>query len=202
MNKLACSIAWVAGALLTSGIIPQALAEDGDAKWLVRTTVIGVSTDASSDVLRLDVDDTVDVALDVTYFFTPNIGIDVLATFLNTEVSAAALGSLGSVDLLPPIVTLQWHFAPQAQVRPYVGLGFNYNVFSNESGTLRTINANIDNTFGFVTQVGLDYMLNKKLSLNADLKYLTLDTDVSTTLGNDELELDAFIVGVGLGYRF
>lgn len=202
MNKLACSTAWVAGALLTFSMMPQALAESADAKWLVRTTVIGVNIDAKSRVLRLDADDTVAVALDVTHFFTPNIGLGVLATFLNTEVSAAGLGSLGSVDVLPPIVTLQWHFAPQAQVRPYVGLGFNYNVFSNESGTLRTINTHIDNTFGFVAQVGLDYMLDKRLSLNADLKYLTLDADVKTNLGNDELELDAFIVGVGLGYRF
>lgn len=203
MNKSTLGMRGVAGAILALGIISPALAQDGgDARWLVRTTVIGVLTNASSPTLGLDVRNTTDVALDVTYFLTPNVAIDVLATFLNTEVSAKGLGSLGSVDLLPPIVTAQWHFAPQAQVRPYVGIGFNYNHFSRESGTLNAIHAKIENKVGWVAQAGLDYMLTKSLSLNADLKYLQVKPEVTTDLGNDKLNLKATIIGVGLGYRF
>ena len=203
MNKLTRGMRWVACATLALGIGSPAFAQvAGDPQWLVRTTVIGVLTNASSRTLGLDVKDTTDVALDITYFATPNIGLNLLATFLNTEVTAKGFGSVGSVDLLPPILTVQWHFAPQAQVRPYVGIGFNYNHFSRESGTLSAIHTKIENKFGGVVQVGLDYMLTKSLSLNADLKYLQVKPEVRTDLGNDKLNLRATIIGVGLGYRF
>lgn len=90
-------------------------------------------------------------------------------------------------------------------MRPYVGAGFNYNVFYNESGTLDAVGAHIDNTFGFVAQAGLDYMLSDRFSLNADFKHLTLDADVNVGAApalNDVLKVDAFIFGVGLGYHF
>ena len=203
MNKLTRGMRWVAGATLAFCMVSPAFAQvAGDPLWLVRTTVIGVLTNASSRTLGLDVKDTTDVALDITYFATPNIGLNLLATFLNTEVTAKGFGSVGSVDLLPPILTVQWHFAPQAQVRPYVGIGFNYNHFSRESGTLSAIHTKIENKFGGVVQVGLDYMLTKSLSLNADLKYLQVKPEVRTDLGNDKLNLRATISGLGVGYRF
>lgn len=203
MSKLTGGARWITSLILAFFIGSPALAQvGGDPQWLVRTTVIGVLTNASSKTLGLDVKDTTDVALDITYFATPNIGLNLLATFLNTEVTAKGLGSIGSVDLLPPILTVQWHFAPQATLRPYVGAGFNYNHFSRESGTLSAIHAKIENKFGGVLQVGVDYMLTKNLSLNADLKYLQVKPNVRTDLGNDRLDLKATIIGVGLGYRF
>ena len=203
MSNKTSGIRWIASASLAFCMVSPALAQvSGDAQWLVRTTVIGVFTNASSRTLGLDVKDTIDVALDGTYFVTPNIGLNLLATFLNTEVTAKGLGSLGSVDLLPPILTVQWHFLPQAQVRPYVGIGFNYNHFTRASGTLSAIHTKIENKFGGVVQVGMDYMLTKSLSLNADLKYLQVKPEVRTDLGTDKLNLRATIIGVGLGYRF
>ena len=83
-----------------------------------------------------------------------------------------------------------------------MGVGINYNHFYHYSGTLKAVNAEIDDTVGFVAQAGLDYMLTKTLSLNVDLKYLAVRPDVKTTLGNDKLNLKATIFGVGLGYRF
>lgn len=200
MNKLTSLASWLATIALTFSMISSSFAQTGDI--VIRTTVITASTHASSRTLRLDVGNATSVAVDGTYFVTPNIGINVLATFLNTEVKAKSLGSLGSVDLLPPIFTVQYHFAPEGQIRPYAGLGFNYNHFYRYSGTLKTVNAKIDDKVGFVAQLGLDYMLSKTLSLNADLKYLDVRPDVKTTLGNDKLNLRATIFGVGLGYRF
>ncbi len=188
----------------------KAAADAGD--FLVHSTVIGVFTDASSSSLDLDIDSTESVALDATYFVTHNIGVNVLATFLNFNVetdSAAVQGlaskDLGSVDLLPPIVSAQYHFSPDSAVSPYVSAGFNYNIFSSESGHLNDLGVEVDDTFGWVVGAGLDYSITENVSLNADLKYLTFEADVNVgadpTL-NDELEVDAWIVGVGLGFKF
>lgn len=171
-------------------------------KWLIRSTAIHANTDAKSGALNLDLDNDTAIAVDGTYFFTPNIGVNVLATFLDFEVTSNG-NTLGAVEDLPPIFTLQYHFAPEAAVRPYIGLGFNYNIFSGESGTLTTLGAEVENTIGYVAQVGLDYMLTKNLSLNLDLKYLTFDADIEINNAKaDELEVDAVIAGIGLGYRF
>lgn len=186
-------------------LIWSAAADPADQPWQVRTTAISLFLDAKSDVLDLDVDDQFDLALDVTYFFTPSLAVNVLATTTNLEVESSVVGgSLGSVDLLPPIVTAQYHFAPDAPIRPYAGIGFNYNVFSNESGQLNTLAVKVDDAFGGVAEIGADNPVGDHVFINGNFKYLILETDVDVgadpTL-NDELDVDAFIVGAGLGYR-
>ncbi len=176
--------------------------------WNIHTTGIIVNTNASSNStasggLDLDLDNDIRIAVDATYFFTPHIGLNVLATTLNFDVESAGT-SLGSVSVLPPIFTLQYHFSPDdPKIRPYVAAGFNYNIFYNESGTLDTLNAEVENTIGWVIGGGADFMLTSNVSLNADLKYLMFDADVKVGgVTADELDVDAWILGVGIGYHF
>ena len=50
---------------------------------------------------------------------------------------------------------------------------------------------------------GVDYMLNASLSVNADLKFLSFEADVDVDGSKvDELEVDAWILGLGIGYHF
>lgn len=188
-------------AVTTMITLPAAAQEAGSAKGMVRSTVIGVFTDTKSNALDLDAKRDFGVAVDLTYFPIPNIGVNLLATFLSPEVEAGG-ASLGSVKLLPPILTVQWHFLPEAGVQPYLGAGVNANIFYDESGTLETINADVKSKIGLIGQFGADFMLPGGVWLNLDLKYLRLRTDVETDLGNSELPVDAAIVGAGVGYRF
>ncbi len=201
MKKLTQYAAWLGSGLLTLSMTAPSSAQTAG-ETLLRTTVISVKPNASSKVFGLSVGNATSVALDGTYFITPNLGLNVLATFFKTEVSAKGLGSLGSVNLLPPIFSLHYHFLPQESIRPYAGVGFNYNRFFGYSGTLSTINTRIENKVGFVATVGADFVLTKSLSLNVDLKYLQVKPEVRTSLGNDTLDLRATILGVGVGYRF
>lgn len=187
--------------------------------WQVRTTANGFFFDASSGILDLDVENTADFAFDVTYFLTRNLAIQVLATYINTQVQSKAASALlggtpndnvGAVDLLPPIVTAQWHFTNFASqgVEPYVGIGFNYNHFGNESGQLRALGASVDDQFGFVTEVGSDIALSRiapGLYANVNFKYLYTKTDVKVDSNHaldDKLKINAYILGAGVGYRF
>ncbi len=188
--------------------------------WQVRTTANGFFFDASSDgPLDLDIEDTADFAFDVTYFFTRNLAVQVLATFINTQVQSAGASALlgpfpddnvGAVDLLPPIVTAQYHFnrISGSHMEPYVGIGFNYNHFGNESGQLRTVGASVDDQFGFVAEIGTDIdlsVIGPGLFGNFNFKYLYTEADVEVDANsalNDTLEINAYIVGAGIGYRF
>jgi len=176
--------------------------------WKIRTSAIGLFFDVDSD-LGLDLDSTADAAVDVTYFLNRHVAVQALATFVNTEVKSGAT-SLGSVDVLPPIFTVQWHFVDMVPkgVDPYVGVGFNFNHFDNESGDLDRVPmvgpVRVEDTFGFAAEAGIDYAINEHLFVNATYKFVTFDADVEAVGGPtvDELETDAHIAGVGIGYHF
>lgn len=191
---------WLMGGMLVVAASTMPVVAAAQSPWLVRTTGIVIFTDAKSNALDLDVPDMTDLAVDVTYHFTDNVAVNVLATFLNPEVKSGS-DSLGSVGLIPPIVTAQYVFNPASTTRFYAGAGFNYNLFYDETGALDTINAEVDDTVGIVAQLGLDHKLSDSVTLNLDLKFLQFKADVKVDGDKvDELDMDAFILGAGLGF--
>ena len=75
----------------------------------------------------------------VTYMITDHIGTELLVAWpfthgLDVKSSNSALnGRIGYVTQLPPTLSLQWHFNPEGVVRPYVGVGMNWTMFSDET---------------------------------------------------------------------
>ena len=73
----------------------------------------------------------------------------------------------------------------------------------NSSGTLAALDASVEDTVGLVIGAGFDTMLSESLSFNFDLKYLTLDADIKVGgTKADVLDVDAWIVGIGIGVHF
>ncbi|MCE1968389.1 outer membrane beta-barrel protein, partial [Enterobacter hormaechei] len=99
------------------------------------------------------------------------------------EVELGGVG-IGSVKHLPPTLTLQYHFNPEGQIRPYAGLGLNYTRFSSvdlDAGTVLggSVPLRIDrSSFGWAAQVGADVQIAPKWFLNFDVKYVAIDTDI------------------------
>ena len=158
--------------------------------------------------------------LDISYFFTDNIAAELIAGTSRHKVSGSILPALGSsvdvgkVSLLPPTLTVQYHFLPKSRVSPYVGAGINYTLFYNEDAAntrnaagLAVTNTDYKNKFGWALQAGVDVALVGNWSLNFDVKKIFLKTDVTaqTNLGvpvRSSVRLDPWLVGVGVGYRF
>jgi outer membrane protein len=179
--------------------------------WQVRVRGIGVVPDESGSIFPIGGDVAIDDAyapeLDITYFFTKHIATELILATANHEVDGnnTSLGNvdLGDVWILPPTLTLQYHFTPDNRWSPYAGAGINYTVFYNEdSGAVNDIE--YDNEFGYVLQAGIDYKLDEHWLLNADVKKLFLETDVSVNNGaiTSEVDIDPWIIGLGVGYRF
>ena len=183
----------------------EVLAEDN---WIVRARVALVAPDASSNnvpgVGTLDVDNNITLGLDITRFFTPNLAAELILGTTTHEVVASTLGSIGSVSVLPPTLTLQYHFAPNATFRPYAGIGINYTIFYNKTGdTLSTLD--LDDSFGPAFQLGADWMLTKRASINFDVKYIGIETEVSNNVTGVklfDLDVNPWVIGIGVGYRF
>lgn len=126
--------------LAAAGAAP-AQAAAGD--FLLRARAIVVApNDSSGDVLpafpgeRVKVDNSVAPEVDLTWFVTNNIGLELIAATTKHHIDGASgttgsIGRLASTWVLPPTLTAQYHFAPNGHVRPYVGAGINYTIFWN-----------------------------------------------------------------------
>jgi outer membrane protein len=217
------AIATVAlGAAMLAGSAP-ALAEAGD--WQIRGRFLVVAPqDSSGDVLPAFPGEKVSVGkaytpeLDFTYFMTNNLGLElILATTKHSAYgktgTTAAVGKLLDTWVLPPTLTLQYHFAPEASFRPYVGAGVNYTIFYNSraSGSLEAAvgdtDVSLSNSFGWALQAGADIPLNNKLFLNFDVKYIDMSTRArlnTTAIGRQSVRVDInpLVVGFGIGTRF
>lgn len=185
----------------------SAFADQGDI--LARFRVINVSPKTSSnstlDVINTSVKSDTVPELDFTYMITNNIGAELILGTSRHEVKSD-LGSLGKVSVLPPTLTLQYHFTPQNDFRPYVGAGVNYTRFYSNGLRLPGGGASVNvdkNSFGGALQVGADYAINKNWFVNVDVKKLYISTKVSTG-GTDlgTLHIDPWVYGIGFGTKF
>jgi len=153
----------------------------------------------------VDVDSDLKPTIQAEYFFSPNLGVEVLAALpfkheirLNGAVAA-------DVKQLPPTVSVQYHFNTDGKVRPFLGAGLNYTRFFgvDESGPLTGTQLNLDSSFGLALHAGIDFDLNDKWMLMIDARKIDIDTDVSLN-GADigSVAIDPLVFGASVGFRF
>lgn len=209
-----------AAAILSAASAPAA-AEQGD--WLVRLRGIVVAPNEDAGPVlptfptaSVSVDDAIVPELDFTYFFTNNIGAElILATSphdVSGEGALVGLGEIADAMVLPPTLTLQYHFAPDAAFRPYVGAGINYTIFYNEDAktsltdAIGATNVSMDDSFGWAVQAGFDIPISDRVFLNADVKYIDIDTTATLTTGalvnTVDVDIDPLVFGIGIGMKF
>ena len=156
--------------------------------------------------LRAAVSDGWAPTIGLTYFYTDNIAVEVIAG--TTRHTIRAVGPATDVVVhktwvLPPVVTLQYHFAPKSQVSPYVGAGVNYMIFysgSNQNG----FKVDLNDRFGAALQAGVDVALQGAWSLNLDAKKVFFKTDAAINGGalKSNVHLDPWVLSAGVGYKF
>ena len=185
----------------------QALAQDSN--WLLRARAVHIDTANESTPLagagasdRIHVSTKTIPEVDVSYFFTPNLAAELILTYPQKHDVTLDGQRIGSFRHLPPTLTAQYHFAPHATVRPYVGAGVNYTRISR----VKLLNgaANLEkDSWGLALQAGVDILLDARWSLNVDVKRANIRSDV--LLGGakaSEVRVDPLLFGVGVAYRF
>ncbi len=144
--------------------------------------------------------------VDASYFFTPNVAVEVIATSPQKHTVYLSGNRIGSLRHLPPTVTLQYHFAPEnALVRPYIGAGLNYTRFSAVKLSAAGGDVTLEkSSVGFAFQIGADFPITQNLSFNVDFKKIDISTEAKhSTLGKlGTVKIDPAVFGVGIGYRF
>ncbi len=173
---------------------------------LVRARALNVRPDVSSSMNISDsvkIDDSVVPEVDFTYFFTPNVSAELIAGVTPHNVSTKGGVDAGDVWLLPPTLTLQYHFTGLNGVIPYVGAGVNYtHFFSPDGGSLG--DAKYSDSWGGALQVGADIPLQNNWYANVDVKKIFINTNAKfaneTVTAN--VDIDPWVIGAGVGYKF
>jgi len=189
-----------------------ALADPGDI--LVRIRGVAVVPDVTDNFapIKVSADSQIVPEIDGTYFLTNNIAVELIAATTKHIVRETGIpgiptnSMLGSVWLLPPTLTVQYHFAPQGtSFRPYVGAGVNYTFMysASDSGALSPAHLSYGDNFGYAIQAGADIPIGTQgFFLNVDLKKIFLSTTVKlagSKLGS--ASLDPWLIGVGIGVK-
>ncbi|WP_299869429.1 OmpW family protein [uncultured Hoeflea sp.] len=183
--------------------------------WQVRLRALGVITDDKGSVDQipgsgLSYSDSVTPELDISYFFTDNIAAELILGTTKANINGtgtiAGLGQVGEVWVLPPTVTLQYHFTDFGAFKPYVGAGVNYTIFYEQDGVGALTSIDVEDTFGAALQVGFDYMIDENWGFNVDVKKLFLEPKWSGVTGGTTItgkaKLNPWLIGTGLTYRF
>jgi len=229
-TKLATALLAALG--LSAITAPVYAYEAGD--WLVRGRVINVNPKDDSGQLYLSaggstyagagqgvqVDDDTVPELDITYMLSKNWGVELILGYskhtVKGEKNWGVLGDVIDSKVLPPTLTLQYHFMPDADIRPYVGAGINYTYFFDEevAGDVLDVpgaDVKLDSSWGLALQAGVDVALNHDWFVNFDVKYIDIDTEAhfSDILAQNSgikarinADIDPIVWGIGIGRRF
>lgn len=188
---------------------------------LVRAGVAGVLPSGESDEItgiaagaKVEADDGISLGINFTYMATDNVGVELLAAWpfshdikpTGTLPGLGVTSTVAETDQLPPTVTLQWHFAPSSNIRPYVGAGLNYTTFFNTStsGALTNVGLNLDSSWGLAGEAGVDIDINNDWFVSGQVWYMDIDTEatIGNGIGKYDVAIDPWVYMVGIGTHF
>ncbi|HEY0335247.1 MAG TPA: OmpW family outer membrane protein [Stenotrophomonas sp.] len=148
--------------------------------------------------------------LSASYFINDNFAVELwgAADKFNNRVRGPANGKIGTVEQQPIAISGQYHFGQADNVfRPFVGVGYYESNFSNEkidglAGTGEHVS--LETAKGAIGTVGVDMNINSTWFARADARYMHSrpELNVAGAGTGDELKLDPWTVGFGVGARF
>lgn len=201
-------------------------AQQAEPNRMVRVRAVHIDTANKSDGVAaaaipadaIQVSNKTIPEIDFSYFFSRNLAAELVLTYpqkhdVTVTRSAAGAFGAGSFKHLPPTLTLQYHFAPDGQFRPYVGAGVNYTRISNVNlapldAVTRTLVAGSNsldkNSWGGALQFGFDVKVGPNSFINFDVKKVYIQSNLThSTLGKlSTVKVDPVLLGIGYGVKF
>ena len=215
LMKTMISVAALAGI----GLVTSAHAEDfkvlQKGSFVIDTRISQVSSSAKTEIftaagvdsgLHVKVGSSTVPTLGFRYFLTDNLAVEGILGTSHHKLNAANATSSTYVHdtwVLPPVVALQYHFAPKAQFNPYVGAGVNLMEFYSSTDH-NSFAVKLKSGGGYAVQAGADIALKGPWSLNIDYKkvYFTTKANINNNALKASVHLDPSVLSIGLGYRF
>lgn len=199
--------------------------------WRIRLRGVAVMPQESATIGVIGGDAKISTSyipeLDFTYFFDRHFAAELIlgttrhkVSTVSSDLSAIGAGSnanvdLGKVWLLPPTLTLQYHY-PVGKFNPYLGAGINYTIFYSADQGPVVKDISYKNKFAFAAQAGFDIDISKRMFVNVDVKKLFLSTTATVDASNltpagspqlspvlqnieADVKIKPWLLGVGIG---
>jgi len=168
----------------------------------------------------VDVKSASSIGMSVNYYQSNNISYQFyVAPAIDFDIhgagSLAVLGHVSTVDVLLPTALVNYTFDQFGAVKPYLGVGINYTIFSAEKSTAVLEGAlggatevQLKNSFGLAAQAGIRFNINKQWYVNANYLWIDVDstahinTSAVGTMRTVDLKIDPSVIYASVGYRF
>jgi outer membrane protein len=171
----------------------------------------------TSSTSRTDVnfDGDLGYGVNANVFFGDHLSVDFAAARVHPDVNLTQAGFAnfnGRMSMIPLTAVLQWHFAPNGFIDPYIGGGAAYFLFDDIKGAngpndIPFNRIDFKDDAGFAANAGLAIKLGSNFDVHGDVKYVPLrasGTVVFPTGPNSEarIKLNPVIASAGVGFRF
>lgn len=180
--------------------------------WLVRGRLMGtIPVEQTSRIAIVGGQNKTPTALlpdgDVSYFLTDHIAIEgqVGAVRIRPKIRNSLVGDLaiGSIWNAAAMAIVQYHLLPGARFNPYLGVGVAVTAPIAINPAKEIPDFSLKAQTSAVLQAGFDYHLVGNWFGNASAKYVFVPRQSYTIAGVAvAVDLNMFVVGAGLGYRF
>jgi outer membrane protein len=180
----------------------------GQFQLLLRGVYLDPQNRGGSQPAELHLDGGLYGELSAAWFMTPAFSMELslaqLSSFNSSIVGGPVPIESGPIRLMPNTWTLQYNFAADSTLRPYVGAGLHYTTLSIQPPGSEVIN--IENTqLGWVLQAGADLRIAHGWFVNADLRYLGgLEPTMSVKQPAYTITgyINPLLISAGVGFRW
>jgi outer membrane protein len=206
-DKMRTTISALAMIALLASAGAAAAQQRGD--WTLGFGIGSVNPQSDTGVIagaNSTIDDDIRPTITFEYFIRDNLGIEILAaTPFEHTVTLAGLGDVAETMHLPPTISLNYHFANDSAVTPFVGAGLNYTAFldTDAIGALTGDDVSIDDSIGLALQAGLDYAVSDRAAVRFNVRWMDIDADVHVNgVFQGTAEIDPMVYGISYVMRF
>lgn len=162
--------------------------------------------------VQFDSDTGYGVSLNI---FFGRLSTELAVSQVDSPVALQARGRAANLtprrtSLIPVTATLQYHFAPDSMIDPYVGAGAMYILFGDlsegKAGDLAVDEIESDD-LGYLFNFGLNVELTEQLGFILDAKYVPSGGSARGILNNQQgtethIRMSPIVVSTGISYRF
>jgi OOP family OmpA-OmpF porin len=197
-------------ACVIAGVLASTAASADHSTWIVRAGVHDVIPSSSNGSIRepdgtkydLDISDAIGPTFSVEYMTNENWGVELFAGApFKHDYRLQGVAGKGQVSVLPPTLSVIWHWNPDGRVRPYLGAGIHETLLFDE----KPKGVDLRDVFNVAAVGGLDVLFSEHWFASADLRWYNMDSSVHLDGVSHEIgvaSIDPFVLGLMVGYRF
>ena len=166
-----------------------------------------------ADPTTIDFDGNVGYGAAANVFFSDRLSVEFAISRVDTDTTVrrrAVTTPGGNLEMMPVTGVLQFHFAPNGVIDPYLGAGAAYVLFDDvaDNGVSGLEKIDFEDDAGLAINAGIGIRLGQRFGIVLDGKYVPLESNAkAVVLGTGQtsegkVDISPIILSGGLSLRF